>query len=128
MKLWSRGLGKQEIHMDFRYCKALKDPETGNMLIIGNMQSPVTWEFKITFHPEDIGGIMKALFTPSMFFFALKNIPQYLIYLMNRDKYKLEGNIVEKVNAAYEQCMTGGRVYYREPGSLSSSQAGFKEI
>jgi hypothetical protein len=41
---------------------------------------------------------------------------------MNRDKYKLEGNIVEKVNAAYEQCMTGGRVYYREPGSLSSSQ------
>jgi hypothetical protein len=59
-----------------------------------------------------------------MFFFALKNIPQYLIYLMNRDKYKLEGNIVEKVNAAYEQCMTGGRVYYREPGSLSSSQDG----
>lgn len=128
MKLWSRGLGKQEIHLDFRYCKTLKDHETGNMLIIGNMQSPVTWEFKITFHPEDIGGIMKALFCPSMLFFAIKNLPQYLFYLMNRNKYKVEGDIVEKVNAAYEQCMTGGRVYYREPGSLSSSVAGLKEV
>jgi len=76
MKLWSRGLGKQEIHMDFRYCKTMKDPETGSMLIIGNMQSPVTWEFKITFRPEDIGGILKAVLTPPMFFFALKNLPQ----------------------------------------------------
>ncbi|HWR68197.1 MAG TPA: hypothetical protein VN416_04175 [Desulfomonilia bacterium] len=98
------------------------------MLIIGNMQSPVTWEFKITFHPEDIGGILKALFSPSMFLFAMKNLPQYLFYLKDRDKYKLEGNIVEKVNAAYEQCMTGGRVYYREPGSLSSSATGLKEV
>jgi len=113
--------------MDFRYCKTLKDPETGSMLIIGNMQSPVTWEFKISFQPEDIGGIMKAVFTPSMFFFALKNLPQYLVYLMNRNKFKPEGNLVERVNAAYEQCMTGGRVYHREPGSLSSSAAIAKE-
>jgi hypothetical protein len=123
MKLWSRGLGKQEINLDFRYCKTLKDPETGNMLIIGNMHSPVTWEFKISFQPEDIGGIMKAIFTPSMFFFAIKNLPQYLFYLRDRDKYKVEGNLVEKVNDAYEQCMTGGRVYYRETGSPSSSAA-----
>jgi hypothetical protein len=119
MKLWSRGLGKQEINMDFRYCKTLKDPETGNMMIIGNMQSPVTWEFKITFHPEDIGGIMKLVFSPSMLLFAIKNLSQYLFYLKDRDKYKTEGNLVEKVNAAYELCMTGGRVYHRESGSLS---------
>jgi hypothetical protein len=124
MKLWSRGLGKQEINMDFRYCKTLKDPETGNMMIIGNMQSPVTWEFKITFNPEDIGGIMKFVFSPSMLIFAIKNLSQYLFYLRDRDKYKTEGNLVEKVNAAYELCMTGGRVYHREPGSLSSSTAG----
>jgi hypothetical protein len=124
MKLWSRGLGKQEINMDFRYCKTLKDPETGNMMIIGNMQSPVTWEFKITFNPEDIGGIMKFVFSPSMLIFAIKNLSQYLFYLRDRDKYKTEGNLVEKVNAAYELCMTGGRVYHREPGSLSSGAAG----
>jgi len=128
MKLWSRGLGKQEIFMDFRYCNTIKDPETGNVIIIGNMRSPVTWEFKITFHPEDIGGILKMLFCPSMLFFAIKNLPQYLVYLMNRNKYKTEGDLVERVNAAYEQCMTGGRAYYRDPGSISSSTAGLKEV
>jgi hypothetical protein len=70
MKLWSRGLGKQEIFLDFRYCQAVKDPNEGNMLIIGNMQSPVTWEFKITFQPEDIGGIVKLCFLPFLAFFC----------------------------------------------------------
>ena len=128
MKLWSRGLGKTEIFMDFRYCKTIKDAETGNIVIIGNMRTPVTWEFKITFQPEDIGGIMKAFFCPSMLFFAIKNLPQYLFYLINRNKFKTEGNLVDKVNAAYEQCMTGGRVHYRAPGSLSSSEPGLQEV
>ncbi len=128
MKLWSRGLGKTEIYMDFRYYKTLKDPETGNILIIGSMQSPVTWEFKITLQPEDIGGVMKALFCPSMLFFAIKNLPQYLVYLANKKKYRHEGNIVEKVNSTYEQIMTGGRVRHREPGSLASSAALSPEV
>jgi hypothetical protein len=127
MKLWSRGLGKQEIFLDFRYCQSVKDPNEGNMLIIGNMQSPVTWEFKITFQPEDIGGILKLVFCPSMFFFAVRNLPQYLVYLTNRNKYKHKGNLVEKVNAAYEQCMSGGRVHYRAP-SLDSGAAKAQEV
>ncbi len=127
MKLWSRGLGKQEIFLDFRYCQAVKDPNEGNMLIIGNMQSPVTWEFKITFQPEDIGGILKLVFCPSMFLFAIRNLPQYLVYLMNRNKYQHKGNLVEKVNAAYEQCMSGGRVHYRAPG-LESTTAKAQEV
>lgn len=127
MKLWSRGLGKQEINMDFRYCETIKDPETGNVIIIGNMRSPVTWEFKITFHPEDIGGILKMLFSRSMFVFAFRNLYQYVVYLMNRSTYTIEGNIVERVNSAYEQCMTGGRVFYRGSGSLPSSTTEMKE-
>ena len=50
MKLWSRGLGKTEINMDLRYYKLVKDEETGGVTIIGNMQSPVTWEFTIKDH------------------------------------------------------------------------------
>jgi len=128
MKLWSRGLGKTEIYMDFRYYKTLKDPQTGNILIIGNMQTPVTWEFKITVQPEDIGGVMKALLCPSMLFFTIKHLPQYLSYLFNRNKYKLKEDIVEKVNSTYEQIMTGGRVHYREPGSLSSDSTITQEV
>jgi len=114
--------------MDFRYCQSIKDPETGNMLIIGKMQSPVTWEFKISFQPEDIGGIVKIALCPAMLFYALKNLPQYLIYLMSRNKFKHEGDLTEKVNAAYEQCMTGGRVYHRGPEPLSSIRAAAKEV
>lgn len=128
MKLWSRGLGKTEIYMDFRYYKTLKDPQTGNILIIGNMQTPVTWEFKITVQPEDIGGVMKALLCPSMLFFTIKNLPQYLSYLFNRNKYKLKEDIVEKVNSTYEQIMTGGRSLNREPGFLSSKSTMTQEV
>jgi hypothetical protein len=30
------------------------------------MQEPITWEFKVTLQPEDIGGVMKAVFNTSM--------------------------------------------------------------
>ena len=119
MKLWSRGLGKTEIYMDFRRYKTMKDPESGNILIIGSMQSPVTWEFKVTMQPEDIGGIMKALFRPSMIWFVLKNLRQYPIYLLNKKKFDPEHNIVEKVNSTYGQIMSGGRV--RPRGNLQSA-------
>ena len=32
----------------------MKDPVTTNILIIGSMQEPVTWEFKVTLQLEDI--------------------------------------------------------------------------
>jgi len=63
-----------------------------------------------------------------LLFFAIKNLPQYLVYLMSRNKYKHKGNLVEKVNAAYEQCMSGGRVHYRAPESLSSGAAKAQEV
>jgi hypothetical protein len=118
MKLWSRGLGKTEIYMDFRHYKTYKDPKTGNVLIIGSMQSPVTWEFKITLQPEDIAGVMKAAVNPSMIWFVLKSLPQCFIYLFNRKKFRSEKDIVQKVNSTYEQIMSGGRT---RPTGLGSS-------
>jgi hypothetical protein len=50
----------------------MKDPDTKNILIIGSMQEPVTWEFKVTLQPEDIGEIMKAVFNTSMIWFIVK--------------------------------------------------------
>lgn len=107
MKLWSRGLGKTEIYMDFRHYKSMKDPDSGNILVIGKMQDPVNWEFKITLQPEDIGGIMKVALNFAMIKFVLKNLYQYIVYLFNRKKYQTESDITEKVNSAYEQVMIG---------------------
>ncbi len=107
MKLWSRGLGKTEIFMDFRFYKSMKDPDSNNVLVIGRMQDPVNWEFKITLQPEDIGGIMKVAFNWAMISFVIKNLYQYIVYLFHKKMYITDKDLTEKVNAAYEQVMVG---------------------
>lgn len=107
MKLWSRGLGSTEITMDFRSYTVAKDPETGNVIIVGNMKEPVNWEFRITMEPDDIPGFMKILFNISILVLGAKNAYKYLGYLMNREQFKSESDeaMVERVNKAYDQMM-----------------------
>lgn len=106
MKLWSRGLGKTEVYMDFRQYHTIKDPDSGQLLIIGKMQDPVDWEFKITLQPEDMGGIIKAGLNRHMIAFVLRNLHQYLIYLFQRKKFKdSDADMAAKVNSAYDQVM-----------------------
>jgi len=111
MKLWSRGLGRTEINMDFRYYKVVKDPKTGNPIVIGCMQSPVTWEFTLKLEPDDMAGIVKLVLNVPLLKFALKNAYRYPIYLMNRDNYRLEDeeHLQERVFAVYEKMREGGK-------------------
>jgi hypothetical protein len=111
MKLWSRGLGRTEVFMDFRYYKTMKDPGSDHVFIIGSMQDPVNWEFRITFTPEDVPGMIKTFFNISMIKLLIKNIPRYFIYLWNRKKFTEndESDVEKKVNDAYEQVMYGRR-------------------
>jgi hypothetical protein len=111
MKLWSRGLGKTEVLMDFRYYKTVKDPESDNIFIIGSMQDPVNWEFRITFSPEDVPGLVKTFFNFSMIKLLIKNIHRYFIYLWNRNKFvdNDSSDLEKKVNEAYDQVMYGRR-------------------
>ena len=106
--------------MDFRRYKTVRDPDTGNMMLIGSMQDPVNWEFKIILQPEDIGGIMKSVFNFSMLKFIVKNLHQYLIYLFNRKVFvESEEDIIEKVNSAYDQVMKGRQAQRGEMFSFS---------
>ncbi|MBU2489219.1 MAG: hypothetical protein KKA60_07500 [Proteobacteria bacterium] len=111
MKLWSRGLGTTEITMDFLNYVVKKDPESENVLIIGQMQDPVNWEFRITMGPEDIPGFIKMLFHVCVLKLGVFNAHRYISYLLKKeghaaqDKDKLE----EKVNAAYDQMMRRSR-------------------
>ena len=105
MKLWSRGLGKTEVYMDFRHYNTVKSPD-GSVLIVGKMQSPVTWEFVVTMQPEDIAGIMKSMFTVPMLTFIFKNLFQYFIYLFNRKKYTgRDETSAEKIFSSYAQVL-----------------------
>ena len=108
MKLWSRGLGKTEVYMDFRQYHTIKDPDSGQLLIIGKMQDPVDWEFKITLQPEDMGGIVKMALNRHMIFFVLRNLHQYIVYLFKRKSFQDNGTeMADKVNSAYDQVMKG---------------------
>ena len=111
MKLWSRGLGRTEVLMDFRYYKTIKDPASDNVYIIGSMRDPVNWEFRITLTPEDVPGLIKTFFNLSLIKLLIMNIHQYFIYLTSRKKYiDNDGADLEiKVNDAYEQVMYGRR-------------------
>ena len=106
MKLWSRGLGKTEVSMDFRYYKVVKDPETGQVCIVGSMRDPVTWEFRVLMEPEDIGGFIKMFFNWSLIWLLFKNAWRYVAYLFTRKQYVIEGeDIEEKVMSAYDNMM-----------------------
>ena len=105
MKLWSRGLGKTEIDMDLRYYKLVTDPETGLLTLIGNMQSPVTWEFTIKIEPDDIAGVIKLALNLPLLKFAAKNLYRYPIYLKNRKDFVLEDdeNLEKRVMDTYKK-------------------------
>ena len=111
MKLWSKGLGRTEVTMDFRHYKVVKDPETKGVAIVGNMQDPVTWEFRILMQPEDVAGFMKMFFSFSMFLFVLRNLFQYFVYLFNRKKYMAPDHdkLEDKIMASYENVMNRSR-------------------
>ena len=108
MKLWSKGLGRTEVSMDFRYYKLIKDKNSGDLIVIGNMQDPVTWEFTMKMEPEDIAGIMKLFFNFSFLWFVIKNLFRYPVYLMNRKKFVTEGHedLEQQVLASYTKSMS----------------------
>ena len=105
MKLWSRGLGKTEINMDLRYYKIVRDAETGGVTIIGNMQSPVTWEFTIKLEPEDIAGIVQLAMNPPLWAFVAKNLMQIPEFIKNRSDFVLEDadSLEQRVMEVYKK-------------------------
>lgn len=57
MKLWSRGLGKQQLKMDFmRYEIGMEGQE---IVISGRITEPVNWDFWIRFDEDDVPGLVR---------------------------------------------------------------------
>ncbi len=123
MKLWSKGLGRTEVTMDFRYYQVIKDKESGSVIVIGNMQDPVTWEFTMKMEPNDIAGILKILLSWHLLWFVVKNLFRYPLYLFKRKEFALEGReqLEQKVMSAYRNSTTKkGRKKRRKPRETTS--------
>jgi hypothetical protein len=111
MLLWSRGLGQTEVYMDFRRYRVVHDPDSRDVQIVGKMQSPVNWEFVITLQPEDIAGVMKALFTFTMIRFVVKNLYQYAVFLLKRKKFiDKDKDVVFRIRKSYSHMVKKERV------------------
>jgi len=64
MKLWSRGLGKQELKMDFMKYDVRRDGQ--EVIISGRITDPVNWEFWIRFDEDDVPGLIRVAKNPSV--------------------------------------------------------------
>jgi hypothetical protein len=109
MKLWSRGLGKTELNMDFKYYKVVPDQKSDDVFIIGKITDPVNWEFKITVGPDDIAGLTKIFFNWRVIKLVFKHLYKYVLYLVRRKQFEneIETDIEIKVNDAYNSMMKG---------------------
>lgn len=64
MKLWSRGLGKQELKMNFMDYDVRREGQ--EVIISGRITDPVNWEFWIRFGEDDVPGLIRVAKNPSM--------------------------------------------------------------
>ena len=73
MRLRSRGLGRREMVMDFREYELLLEGD--ELVVVGTIRDPVSWDFsirfceddylaivKLAFHPQTIKAVLRALF------------------------------------------------------------------
>ncbi len=64
MKLWSRGLGKQELKMNLMNYDVRRDGQ--EVVISGRIVDPVNWEFWIRFDEDDVPGLIRVAKNPSV--------------------------------------------------------------
>ena len=64
MKLWSRGLGKQQLNMNFMNYDVRKEGQ--EIVISGRITDPVNWDFWIRFDENDVPGLVRVAKNPSV--------------------------------------------------------------
>lgn len=83
MRVWSQGLGKQELVLEF--AKSNVTREEGKVFIRGVVQDPVNWQFEITIHGTDVPGFYHVLVSMAVLRFSLKNLGD--IFKFFNDKF-----------------------------------------
>ncbi len=83
MRVWSQGLGKQELVLEFAKADIVR--EEGKLYIRGIVQEPVNWNFEITIHGEDVPGFYNVLFSIPVLRFSLISLGD--IFKFINDKF-----------------------------------------
>ncbi|MBN1613318.1 MAG: hypothetical protein JW950_02510 [Deltaproteobacteria bacterium] len=72
MRIWTTGLGKQELVLDFFKSNVTREGDT--VFIRGIVQQPVNWNFEVTLTGEDVSGLLRVIFTTAVFRHFIRNI------------------------------------------------------
>jgi hypothetical protein len=72
MNMWSQGLGRMELVVDFCHYKVVS--ESDKTIIKGVTNEPVQWDFTITFEKDDIPGLLNIFLKPRTMLFVLLNM------------------------------------------------------
>ena len=90
MRIWSKGLGKMELVMDFeKIYVEREDTEDGERVYIkGTITDPVIWDFRITMTEDDIPGLLNVALDKKIIAMFLKrpkqSISSSLKYMMKQ--------------------------------------------
>ena len=83
MRIWSKGLGKMVLTMDFRNYYTELDPG-GNLLIKGQITDPVFWNFVITVKKDDIRGLANIVFKFRFLIYLVSNVPNMVKFFFQK--------------------------------------------
>ncbi len=72
MRLRSKGLGRKEMVMDFREYHVVREQD--ELVIVGVIRDPVSWDFSIRFCEDDYPAVMKLVFNKNTILAVLRAI------------------------------------------------------
>lgn len=83
MRVWSRGLGKQALNLDFSKCDITW--EGNDVVIRGTLRNTGTvWKAQVTFTKGDLPGLMHFVFSFAMVRHLLINIASFFTFVRDR--------------------------------------------
>lgn len=119
MKLWSKGLGRTELEMDFRCYEVVGEKRSngngssgeGVVGVYGTITTPVNWDFRVEFGPEDVPGLIRIALTPPFLKMILKNFFSYFSFLKNRKQFAQgeRDEVIAKVKKTHQTMVMGVR-------------------
>ncbi len=104
MKLWSRGLGRRELIMDFTHY-AVRRSEDGGIEIFGVTEQPVSWEFRVHIGEEDIPGIVNVALSRPVILMVTKKMLTAVATVWRRRHFKVPEGLEERVRTAHSHVM-----------------------
>lgn len=83
MRVWSRGLGKQALNLDFAKCDVVR--EGNEVLIKGILRNGgIIWDCRVTFTKEDIRGLLHFALSFAMLRHFARNIRGFFRFVYDR--------------------------------------------